>query len=34
MIDTRGRPFTLPTDEHERVTRLEKWAKAFNAYPA
>ncbi len=34
MVDTRGRPFTLPTDEGERVTKLEKWAKAFDAYPA
>jgi len=33
MIDTRGRPFTLPTDEHERVTKLNKWAGAFDAYP-
>jgi hypothetical protein len=34
MVDTRGRPFTLPTDEHKRVEKLEKWAKAFDAYPA
>ncbi len=34
MIDTRGRPFELPTDEQERVKRLEKWTKAFDAYPA
>ncbi len=34
MVDTRGRPFTLPTDENERVSKLEKWAKAFDAYPA
>ncbi|MCD4690106.1 glutamate mutase L [bacterium] len=33
MVDTRGRPFVLPTDEHERVAKLEKWAKAFDAYP-
>ena len=34
MMDTRGRPFALPTDEHKRVEKLEKWAKAFDAYPA
>jgi len=34
MIDTRGRPFTLPTDEKERVTKLERWASAFGAYPS
>ena len=34
MIDTRGRPFKLPTDERERVSKLDKWAKAFDAYPA
>lgn len=34
MVDTRGRPFKLPTDEKERVQRLEGWAKAFDAYPA
>jgi uncharacterized protein (TIGR01319 family) len=34
MIDTRGRPFTLPTDESERVKKLDRWAKAFEAYPA
>ncbi len=34
MVDTRGRPFTLPTEEGERVSKLEKWAKAFDAYPA
>ncbi len=34
MIDARGRPFTLPTDEKARVAKLEKWAAAFDAYPA
>jgi uncharacterized protein (TIGR01319 family) len=33
MVDARGRPFKLPTDEHQRVEKLAKWAKAFNAYP-
>ncbi|MBD3349104.1 MAG: methylaspartate mutase [Candidatus Eisenbacteria bacterium] len=33
MVDTRGRPFELPTDEKERIARLERWAKAFDAYP-
>jgi hypothetical protein len=34
ILDTRGRPFNLPTDEAERVARLDKWASAFDAYPA
>ncbi len=34
IVDTRGRPFELPTDEHQRVSKLDKWAKAFDAYPA
>ncbi len=34
MVDTRGRPFELPTDEHKRVEKLEKWASALDAYPA
>ncbi len=34
MIDTRGRPFQLPTDARQRVEKLDKWAKAFDAYPA
>ena len=33
IVDTRGRPFSLPTDEDERVRRLNKWAAAFDAYP-
>jgi uncharacterized protein (TIGR01319 family) len=33
MVDARGRPFELPKDEQARVTRLDKWARAFNAYP-
>jgi hypothetical protein len=34
IVDTRGRPFELPTDENERVSRLDKWAAAFDAYPS
>jgi hypothetical protein len=33
MVDTRGRPFVLPTDASQRVAKLNKWAKAFDAYP-
>ncbi|MBM3307110.1 MAG: glutamate mutase L [Candidatus Eisenbacteria bacterium] len=33
MLDTRGRPFKLPSDEHQRVEKLVKWSRAFNAYP-
>jgi len=33
MVDARGRPFKLPSDEHQRVEKLAKWAKTFNAYP-
>jgi uncharacterized protein (TIGR01319 family) len=33
MIDARGRPFHLPTDESARVAKLEKWAEVFGAYP-
>ncbi|MBD3367917.1 MAG: methylaspartate mutase [Candidatus Eisenbacteria bacterium] len=33
MIDTRGRPFNLPTDESKRVEKLDRWAQAFDAYP-
>jgi len=33
MVDARGRPFTLPSDEHERVEKLTKWTKTFDAYP-
>jgi uncharacterized protein (TIGR01319 family) len=34
MVDARGRPFTLPTEERARVAKLEKWAEVFGAYPA
>ncbi len=33
IVDTRGRPFSLPSDEDDRVLRLDKWAAAFDAYP-
>jgi uncharacterized protein (TIGR01319 family) len=33
MVDTRGRPFRLPTEAGQRVAKLNKWAKAFDAYP-
>jgi uncharacterized protein (TIGR01319 family) len=33
MVDARGRPFSLPSDEGKRVEKLGLWAKAFNAYP-
>jgi uncharacterized protein (TIGR01319 family) len=33
MVDARGRPFTLPSDEQTRVAKLDKWAEAFGAYP-
>lgn len=34
IIDTRGRPLTLPEDKAERVSRLNKWAKAVDMYPS
>ena len=34
MVDTRGRPFALPADEKERITKLDRWASAFTAYPS
>jgi hypothetical protein len=34
MIDARGRPFSLPSEERVRVAKLEKWAEVFGAYPA
>ena len=33
MVDARGRPFALPTEERLRVEKLDKWATAFDAYP-
>ena len=34
VIDTRGRPFKVPTDSTERVTQLTKWQDALDAYPS
>lgn len=35
VLDTRGRqPFTLPTDNSERVIMLKKWMRVLDAYPA
>lgn len=33
IIDCRGRPFVLPTDTGERVTKLKEWMKELDAYP-
>jgi uncharacterized protein (TIGR01319 family) len=33
IIDTRGRPLLLPESKSERVTYLQKWAKAVALYP-
>ena len=34
IVDARGRqPFELPADRAERVTRLQAWNKAMDAYP-
>jgi uncharacterized protein (TIGR01319 family) len=33
VIDTRGRPLTLPADKTERVNLLGKWAEAMDLYP-
>jgi len=34
VIDARGRqPFTIPTDDTERVRKLREWHKALNIYP-
>jgi len=33
IIDTRGRPFTLPADNAQRISLLKKWMKELNAYP-
>lgn len=34
IIDARGRPLTLPTDERIRRETLARWAFQLNAYPA
>ncbi|MBN2382425.1 glutamate mutase L [bacterium] len=34
IIDCRGRqPFEIPTDAHQRVSKLQEWMKSLNAYP-
>ena len=33
IFDTRGRPFTLPKDNAERVDIVKSWYKAMNLYP-
>ena len=33
IFDTRGRPFTLPKDNAERVKIVKSWYKAMNLYP-
>ena len=33
IFDTRGRPFTLPKDNAERVKLVKSWYKAMNLYP-
>ena len=34
VIDTRGRPFKVPTDAQPRVAQLTKWQAALDAYPS
>jgi uncharacterized protein (TIGR01319 family) len=33
VFDTRGRPFTLPEDNSERVKLVQSWYKAMDLYP-
>lgn len=33
IVDARGRPLVIPTDEAERTTQLRKWQAALKAYP-
>lgn len=33
IFDTRGRPFTLPKDNAERIALVKSWYKAMNLYP-
>lgn len=33
IFDTRGRPFTLPKDNSERIELVKSWYKAMNLYP-
>lgn len=34
ILDGRGRPFILPTDDAVRVRKLKEWMTAMNIYPA
>ncbi|MBD3297538.1 MAG: methylaspartate mutase [candidate division Zixibacteria bacterium] len=33
ILDGRGRPFQLPTDDKERVSKLEEWMAELDIYP-
>jgi uncharacterized protein (TIGR01319 family) len=33
IIDARGRPLDLPTDDERRISRLREWSDALNVYP-
>jgi hypothetical protein len=33
ILDGRGRPFTPPEDEQNRVQKLIEWMTALDAYP-
>lgn len=33
IFDTRGRPFTLPKDNNERIELVKSWYKALDLYP-
>ena len=33
VVDTRGRPFEVPTDAQQRVAQLTRWQSALDAYP-
>lgn len=33
VVDTRGRPFEIPTDAQQRVPQLTQWQTALDAYP-
>jgi hypothetical protein len=33
VIDTRGRPLTLPEDRAERLSALERWSREMDGYP-
>ncbi len=33
LLDGRGRPFTLPETDNERISKLQEWSKVVNEYP-